>query len=148
MGARHRHLEEVRRLAAVAIAATLLAGALGGCTTTAPASVYAQGETGVRAVYSNNGLTGALPPQVRVPSVIAAADQAMGSAGYIVTARDVTLHRGRLVARPPDRRLGRKINIEAREGRDATVFTLVMKPSGDEATSRDIFERVLTRLGL
>ena len=129
--------------ATLAVAITLTAV---GCSS--PATLEAQGQTGVHAVFVNGGLSGSLPPDARVPSVIAAADQALASAGYIITGRDTTLHTGRLVARYPDGRLGRRVDIRAKETRSATVFTVTMKPAGDEAASRDMFERVLTRLGL
>lgn len=106
------------------------------------------GETRVIGIYAGGTLTSALPDGVPVASVVAAGDRALESAGYTVTARDATIDRGRVVARPPDRRLGRKVLIDARRRGDGAAVAIRMEPGGDEGVSREILERMLSRLGL
>ena len=69
-----------------------------------------------------------------------------------MTARDETLDRGRVVARPADRRLTRRVVVEIKRisgpSGDGARVTIQFQPSGDESGSRDILERMLTRLGL
>jgi hypothetical protein len=106
------------------------------------------GQTPVLASYQGQTLVSALPSGARVPSAVAAADQALESSGYTVTARETTTHLGRVVARVPDRRLGRIVTIDIAGQGDGSVVEIRMDPGGNENASRDLLERMLTRLGL
>lgn len=140
---------KMRRVVSIAVlsAAGAMAMGLSGCSGPR-ASVAGQGATGLPVTFVNGGITLDLPPDIRAPSAIAAVDQAVSSAGYVITGRDATLHEGRLVARFPDRRLGRRVDVRVSEQLDTTRMTVRVKPNGSEATARDIVERTLTRLGL
>ena len=88
-----------------------------------------------------------LPTGVQVQSIVAAADSALVSAGYTVTARDSTSARGRVVARASDPRIGRRVTIEAHQSGDAAGFDVLPEPP-DAELAFSLMERVLTRLGL
>jgi hypothetical protein len=48
----------------------------------------------------------------------------------------------------PDRRLGRIVTIDIAGQGDGSVVEIRMDPGGNENASRDLLERMLTRLGL
>jgi len=132
----------------LAAAVAVACGVLAGCVAATQPSSWEPGP-GVTATYFGGGLSANLPAGVRVPAVVAAADEALGSAGYVVTARDVTLDRGRVVARAADPRLsGRRVLVRAFPHGDGSRATIRVEPGGDPAMSREIMERMLTRLGL
>ncbi len=106
------------------------------------------GREPVLGVYSAGSLSAELPPDVPVHSVIAAARMALERRGYVVTAAESTDDAGRVVARPGDPKLLRKVTVSSHLRTNATMITVRTNPGGDESFERDILERVLTRLGL
>lgn len=99
------------------------------------------------AIYLGDSLFAEIDPAIPVRSVVAAAELVLEQRGYTITAAEATADRGRVVARPSDPRLGRKVTVTARLGFASTNVAVNFNPGGNEAISRDIFERILTRLG-
>ncbi|MEQ8850436.1 MAG: hypothetical protein RIB32_01480 [Phycisphaerales bacterium] len=106
-----------------------------------------QGRTGVEARYDGDDLQADLPPDVPVPSVIAAGEQVLVRRGHSITASETSGQRGRVVGRPGGKRLHRKVEIHARQVPGATRVWVEVVPLGDEAGSRSILEDMLIRLG-
>lgn len=127
----------------------LCLGALGlpGCN--APEARYAwHGREQVLGAFQAGVLHTELPASVPVHSVIAAGRMALERRGYVVTASESTDDSGRVVARPGDPRLGRKVTVTARLRTTGTAVSIRTDPGGNEHAARDILERMLTRLGL
>lgn len=122
-------------------------GVLSGCSTPEPRYGW-HGRDPVLAAYQSGGLHAELPREVPVQSAIAAGEMALERRGYIITATEATDDRGRVVARPADARLLRKITITSRLTQTGTAVTVRTDPGGHEHISRDILERMLTRLGM
>jgi len=133
----------VRALALAAVGALVLGGCVSDRVT------LAQGRSGVAAAFDGMGLEVNLPARVPVASAIVAGEQVLRRRGETVTAMESTAEGGRVVARPPSRRLGhRKITIEAHQMGGATALRIEIEPFGDEAASRSILDDMLVRLGL
>lgn len=113
-----------------------------------PPSVGWHGANHQLASFSGGTLYSTLPEEVPVQSVIAAGEMALERRGYVVTASESTDDAGRVVARPGDPNLLRKITIESRLVQGGTSVSVRTNPGGNEHISRDIFERMLTRLGM
>lgn len=141
----HRRRQAGPRLRAFAFAA-VVAVLLGGCAT--ERVVVPQGKTGIAAAYDGFGLDVNLPARVPVPSAIIAGEQALLRRGNTVTAMESTAEGGRVVARPPSRRLHSKITIVANQVGGATAMRIEVEPFGDEAACRSILDDMLVRLGL
>lgn len=99
------------------------------------------------AAYSGWTLRSDLPMGVTVPAAVAAADRTLSDSGYTVTARDATSDSGRVVGRPPDTKLFRRVVVETRRMRAGSRVAITIEPGGDETLSREILERMLSRLG-
>lgn len=113
-----------------------------------PPSVGWHGEDRQLASFSGGTLYSTLPEEIPVQSVIAAGRSALERRGYVVTASESTDDAGRVVARPGDPNLLRKITIRSRLVQGGTSVSVRTNPGGNEHISRDIFERMLTRLGM
>ncbi|MEM7621994.1 MAG: hypothetical protein AAF235_02185 [Planctomycetota bacterium] len=101
------------------------------------------------AVYMGSSLSVRLPDGTFPPAVIAAADDALGAAGYVVTSRDTTAERGRVVGRTGTRKLGaQKVTVLARQSNRGTLVDIDIAPGGSEVVGRQMLERILNRLGL
>ncbi|MBZ0171763.1 MAG: hypothetical protein K8E66_05240 [Phycisphaerales bacterium] len=118
-----------------------------GCS--APEARYDwHGREPVLGTFEAGVLHSELPASVPVHSVIAAGRMALERRGYVVTASESTDDSGRVVARPGDPRLLRKITITSRLRTTGTAVSIRTNPGGNEHVARDILERMLTRLGL
>jgi len=135
----------IRSAAAVGLA---LAWAVppAGCSAPAPSHGW-HGADRTLASFVGGTLYATLPPDVPVQSVIAAGEMALERRGYVVTASEATDDAGRVVARPGDPKLLRKITVRSRLVQGGTTVSVRTNPGGNEHISRDIFERMLTRLG-
>lgn len=125
----------------------LLALSVAGCQGPEPRYDW-HGREPVLGVYTAGSLYTELPPDIPVQSVIAAARMALERRGYVITASESTDDTGRVVARPGDPKLLRKVTVTAHLRSNATSVTVRTNPGGDEHFERDILERILTRLGL
>lgn len=122
------------------------AAVLGGCS--GPRDrVGWQGQEQYLAVYRMGTLHTTLPPDVPVHSVIAAGEMALERRGYTVTETDATDDRGHVIARPNDGRQISKVRVTSRLVDGGTAISVRTYPGGHEHVSRDILERMLTRLG-
>ncbi len=130
----------------VSIGATL-ACTLCGCSAPQKETSW-HGREKLMAVYTMGTLHTTVPPDVPVHSVIAAAEMALERRGYTVTSTDATDDRGHVVARPNDGRGISKVSVTARLADDGTGISIRTYPGGHEHVARDIYERMLTRLGL
>ncbi|USN99263.1 MAG: hypothetical protein H6810_00880 [Phycisphaeraceae bacterium] len=113
-----------------------------------PPRVGWQGQTPVLASYAAGVLSTELPMGVGVHSTIAAARMTLERRGYTITATEATDDTGRVVARPGDPALMRKITITARLRTTGTSVSIRTDPGGNEQYERDVLERMLTLLGL
>lgn len=145
-----RHTAQTRASKPKAAIALLAAGALfwcGGCK--APSTdVDWHGQQELMAVYRTGTLHTTVPADVPVHSVIAAAEMELERRGYTITSTDSTDDRGHVIARPEDGRSISKVNISARLTDEGTGISIRTYPGGHEHPSRDMLERILTRLGL
>jgi hypothetical protein len=127
--------------------ALLLVGCLAGCS--APEARYDwHGTSQTLAAFDSGSLHAELPGSVPVQSAVAAASMVLERRGYTITASESTDDRGRVVARPADAKLLRKITVTSRLTQTGTAVSIRTDPGGHEHISRDILERMLTRLGL
>lgn len=128
-------------------AACLLLGllALTGCR----ASEGFAGRSGVAASYRLGTLTADLPDEVRVRSVLAAADATLRARGYSVVGEQATADRGWARGSPPAGSLLEleDVTIWSRLSRTGTRLGVDVKPIGAEAQARAIMDDLLRRLG-
>lgn len=106
------------------------------------------GQEELLAVYQLGTLYATLPPDVSVHSAVAAAQMVLERRGYTITALESTDDQGHVVARPADGRTISKVRVTVRLVDGGTAVSIRTYPGGNEHASRDIFERVLTRLAL
>ncbi len=128
-----------------ALAACLvLASGLAGC-----AQHTAAGTDGsLTAAFSGRKLNIDLPGTVRVPAVVAAANEALRARGYTITASEADEARGRVVGEPHGARLLEQVNVGVRADDGATVVSILYEPFGNQKKSRRILDDILGRLGL
>jgi hypothetical protein len=130
--------------ARLALAAALGAIALAGC---AP-NYREQGSSGTLATYSGTTLSTNVPHDVRVPAVIAAADQVVRARGYAVDKTEATEEKGTLVCRAPRYNNYPRVIITAERQDTATHVKLRVEPFGNEEQCRSILNGMLEKLGL
>ncbi|MBM4108369.1 MAG: hypothetical protein FJ255_06080 [Phycisphaerae bacterium] len=119
--------------------------AVAGCR----ASEGTSGRTGVSASYRLGTLISTLPDEVRVRSVLAAADATLRARGYSVVAGQATADRGWVRGSPP---AGSALDLEdvtiwSRLSRTGTRLGVDVKPILAEAQARAILDDLLRRLG-
>lgn len=120
---------------------------LGACNPKRDPSYGWHGQEPVVAVYANKTLQTELPQTVPPQSVRAAAERLLRDRGYTITSSEATNDRTRVVARPPDSRLFRRIVVGSSLGSGGTRLSVHIEPGGNETTSRDMLEGMLTLLG-
>lgn len=124
-----------------------LLGALPACE--GPQADYDwHGQEELLAVYQLGTLYATIPPEVSVHSAVAAGQMVLERRGYTITAIESTDDQGHVVARPADGRTISKVRVTARLVDGGTAVSVRTYPGGNEHAARDIFERMLTRLGL
>lgn len=128
---------------------TILSGLtlLAGCSPGRGPSYAWQGREPILAIYQGKTLHSELPEGVPPGAVRAAAERVLTGRGYTVTSSEATEDRTRVVARPPDSRLFRRIVIGSSLSRNGTRVAVTIEPNGNETTARDMLENVLTLLG-
>jgi len=131
-----------RMSAGVVFAVVLVAGA--GC---AARQAY-QGESGVVASYRAGTLSAVIGSEHRVPTVLAAAEQALRDRGYTIVSNASTEDAGVLIARPPRYNTYPRLEVAANVVPGGTRILLSYKPIGNEEVCRATLDATLTRLGL
>ena len=110
----------------------------------------------VLASYSFRTLTADLGADLRVPTVVTAAEFALAGRGYTVSTRRMTEDAGRVVAHAQGATIGfgprdavsEKVVVSATLTASGTRVKVTAEPMGNEAFSRAILDDMLRRLGL
>ena len=127
--------------------AAFFTGCLSGCRSHSVDYDW-HGQEELLAVYQMGTLYATVPPEVSVHSVVAAAQMVLERRGYTLTAVESTDDQGHVIARPADGRTISKVRVSVRLVDGGTALSIRTYPGGNEHAARDIFERILTRLGL
>lgn len=137
----------MRACAGAMVLGSLLSGALllGGC---ARPMVATQGRSAITATYSFPTLSALLPPEARVPAVIAAAEDAMRARGYSIGDSTATDEMGKVIGRPPSTSSIPYAAVSAKRVWGGTRVEVEWQPLGDEAVCRSILDGILQRLDL
>ena len=119
----------------------VMVGAAGGCST----------QTTVRdgqytASYAGTTLTGTVDG-ARVPSVIAATEQAMLARGYSIVESSSTEESGQIIGRPPRYNNYPRMKVGASQAGDGVRVSLTYEPFGDREVSTAMYDAILRRLG-
>jgi len=124
----------------------LAVAGVGGCVSQPPSYGW-QGREQILAVYVNKTLESELPETVAPQSVRAAAERVLSGRGYTITTSEATADRTRVVGRPPDSRLFKRVIVGSSLSSRGTRVGVRIEPGGNETTARDILESMLTLLG-
>lgn len=117
---------------------------VGGC---APRQAY-QGDANTVASYRGSTLTAVIGAEHRVPTVLAAAEQAMRDRGYTIVSNASTEDAGTLIARPPRYNTYPRLMISSSTVAGGTKIELSYQPMGNEEVCRAALDATLKRLGL
>lgn len=117
-----------------------------GCQTTPPSYGW-HGRERIAAVYAGKALQSELPGSIPPQSVRAAAESTLSARGYTITSTEATNDRTRVVARPPDSRLFRRIIVGSSFSSGGTRVAVTIEPGGNETTARQVLKSMLTVLG-
>jgi hypothetical protein len=122
---------------------------MGGCATTPRGPTYGWHgqEQAIVGVYAVDTLHSQLPEIVPPQSVRAAAERTLRARGYTITTSEATNDRTRVVARPPDARLFKRVIVGSSLAPQGTRVSVHIEPGGNETTSRDMLDSILTLLG-
>lgn len=99
------------------------------------------------ATYSYRKLSADLPDSVRVQAAAAAAQAALLDSGYSIKESAVTDDSARIEALPPDAGMLEKVVVTVAAAGASTRIGIVVEPWGNQARSRAILDRILSRLG-
>ncbi len=135
-------LKRVSAFAILAVATCLLTGCIRHTTT------QNNGPQDTTAKYRLTTLSAKLPPDARVPAVMAAADQTLRSRGYTVVESSATEETGELIAHAPRYNNFPRIVIASSRGVGNTNVSLRVDPFGDQDLCRSVLDGMLQRLGL
>jgi hypothetical protein len=119
-------------------------GALVGCKTT---TAYQGSDGQVAASYQIRKLSAELPPEVRVPAVVAAARATLLERGYSIQSADATEDTGSVSAVPPDAGLFESVEVDVKQTPQGTMVRIINEPIGNQTRSRSILDGVLAKLG-
>lgn len=125
--------------ACVAALTGALGSGLGGCST--PVTVGDQVAT-----YTGTTLMGTIEG-VRVPSVIAATEQAMLARGYSIVESASTEESGQIIGRPPRYNTYPRMRVGAAQVGDGVRVSLTYEPFGDREVCAAMYDAILRRLG-
>jgi len=122
----------------------LAAGLLGGCNAN---STYTATDRSQVATFRGRSLTADLPPEVRVPSVAAAAEITLRRRGYGVTRSQATEDFAKIEGEAPRSGYCEYVVIRARQIPNGTRVDIVAEPIGDQTLSRSLLDEMLAGLG-
>lgn len=115
-----------------------------GCQTTY--SSHLLGEQRVVAKYTGRSLFAEVPSTVRVPAVIAAADEVARARGYTVLKTESTEEAGMISSVPPAKDSIQQVIVHANTGDHGTVIQVTYSPFPDRQLCESIFDAILARL--
>lgn len=116
----------------------------GGCQTTY--SQHQLGEMRVVAKYGGRSLFAEVPDSVRVPAVIAAADEVVRGRGYSVLRKEATEEVGVLASVPPAKDTIQRVMVHAEKGDHGTSIRVAYEPFPDRELCESIFDAILAKL--
>lgn len=137
-------LNACARGAAALIACGVMVVGFAGCRTT-PTQMRGGA---VSAEYFGTTLSTTLGPEFRVPTVIAATEEAMRARGYTIVETSVTEESGTIVGRPPRFNVMPRMVVEASMTGEGTRISLRYEPFGDREVCEAMLDAVLRRLGV
>ncbi len=126
--------------AVVAGTLTLFAG----CKTTY--STHQLGEQRIVAKYSGRALFAEVPETVRVPAVIAAADEVARARGYTVLKKETTEENGIITVVPPARDSITQLVIHADRVDVGTAIRISYQPFPDRQLCESFFDAILAKV--
>ena len=121
--------------------AMVLVGAMGACTSQVPVS-----DGAYTATYTGTTLSGTIDG-ARVPSVIAATEQAMLARGYSIVESSSTEESGEIIGRPPRYNNYPRMKVGAARAGEGVRVSLTYEPFGDKEVSAAMYDAILRRLG-
>jgi hypothetical protein len=101
----------------------------------------------VTANYRYRGLTADLPPSVRVPAVVAAAQSVFRDRGYAIRSVAATEDSGHVEAVPPDPGVLESMSVSVTLAGGGPRIKIISEPLGNQVRSRIILDAILARLG-
>lgn len=116
-----------------------------GCAKPVPTS---HGASGINATYAGRVLRADLPSGTRVPSVAAAAENAMRDRGYTIVRSETTEDNALIVGRPPRYSTGMEMVVTIATRGEGAEITLRYGTFGERSTSAAMLDAILARLGL
>ncbi|MFZ4574710.1 MAG: hypothetical protein ACOYN0_09955 [Phycisphaerales bacterium] len=116
----------------------------GGCA----AREQYQGQRGLVGTYRGGTLTAVLPPETRVPAVVAAAEAMFKDRGYAVAQSSSTEDAGRVIARPPRYSSYPRMFMAVDLVENGTRVQFTYEPLGNEEVCRASLDALLKRLGM
>lgn len=117
---------------------------LSACQTTY--SSHQLGEQRVVAKYTGRTLFAEVPSTIRVPAVIAAADDVVRARGYTVLRTESTEERGMLASVPPAKDSIQQVVVRAETGDHGTAIRVSYEPFPDRQLCESIFDAILAKL--
>jgi hypothetical protein len=115
-----------------------------GCQTTY--STHQLGEHRVVAKYGGRSLFVEVPETVRVPAVIAAADEVVRSRGYSVLRKESTEEKGMIASVPPAKDTIQRVIVRAEAGDHGTAIRVSYEPFPDRRLCESILDAILAKL--
>lgn len=132
---------EVRASRVLSVCCVALLCVLGACNSPTP---IRGGE--YTANYSGATLSGTIQG-ARVPSVIAATEQAMLARGYSIVETASTEESGQIIGRPPRYNNYPRMKVGAAQVGDGVRVNLTYEPFGDREVCAAMYDAILRRLG-
>lgn len=132
-----------QRMALLAVTLGSLAF-IAGCKTTY--SAHMLGDQRVVAKYSGRALFAEVPETVRVPAVIAAADEVARARGYTVLKKESTEENGILTVVPPARDSITQLVIHADRVDVGTAIRISYQPFPDRQLCESFFDAILAKV--
>lgn len=136
-----RDVRRVLGVSAMALMCGMIGGMAGGCST--PTSIRGGEHT---ATYTGTTLSGTIDG-ARVPSVIAATEQAMLARGYSIVESASTEESGQIIGRPPRYNNYPRMKVGAMRVGEGVRVSLTYEPFGDREVSVAMYDAILRRLG-
>jgi hypothetical protein len=132
-----------QRLACIAVALGAMAF-FAGCKTTY--STHQLGDQRIVAKYSGRALFAEVPETVRVPAVIAAADEVARARGYTVLKKETTEEKGIITVVPPARDSITQLVIHAERVDVGTSIRVSFQPFPDRQLCESFFDAILAKV--
>ena len=99
------------------------------------------------ATYQVRRLQATLPPEVRIPSIVAAARASLMERGYSIQSATATEDQGNVSALPPDAGWFESMEVKVWQSAAGPTVRIIAEPIGNQAKSRVILDSILAQLG-